>query len=174
MKQNGSRCLLSVDGTDFRINEPTPFSSEWCSHKFKCAALRYEVSLVIQTGEIASINGPFAAGKYQDLTIFRSWLKKHLLPGERVEADAVYRDERCHCPFDFCFNEEQYRAKFTVRARHETVNKRFKQFGILNQRFRHPKEKHGEVLMSIAVITQISIRNGYPLFPVQYRTYNGT
>jgi hypothetical protein len=28
--------------------------------------------------------------------------------------------------------------------------------------------------MSIAVITQISIRNGYPLFPVQYRTYNGT
>jgi hypothetical protein len=51
--------------------------------------------LVIQTGEIASVYGPFAAGKYQDLTIFRAWLKKQLLPGERVEADDIYKDERC-------------------------------------------------------------------------------
>ena len=172
--QNGSCCLLSVDGTDFLINEPIPFSKDWFSHKFKGAGLRYEVAIAIQSGDLAWINGPFPCGLNSDLTIFRLGLKQQLLPGERVEADDGYRgDERCDGPFDYCYSEEQYRSKFTVRARHETINRRFKQFGILSTRFRHPRGKHGDIFMAIAVITQISIRNGNPLFPLNYRTYNG-
>lgn len=109
-----------------------------------------------------------------DLGIFRLGLKKRLLPGERVEADAIYTDVQCDGPFDYCYSVEQYKAKFKVRARHETVNRRFKQFGILGTKFRHPKEKHVHVFMAIAVITQITIKNGHPLFPVNYRTYNGS
>ena len=90
------------------------------------------------------------------------------------EADAIYTDVQCDGPFDYCYSVEQFKAKFKVRARHETVNRRFKQFGILGTKFRHPKEKHVHVFMAIAVITQITIKNGHPLFPVNYRTYNGS
>jgi len=27
-------CAVSVDGTDFRIQEPIPFDAKWFSHKF--------------------------------------------------------------------------------------------------------------------------------------------
>jgi len=43
---------------------------------------------------------------------------------------------------------------------HETVNCRLKIFGILTQRFRHPLEKRGLVVQSIATIVQIMISNG--------------
>ena len=49
---SGKDCLISVDGTDFKIKEPTPFSPMWCSHKFKGAGLHYEVGVCILTGEI--------------------------------------------------------------------------------------------------------------------------
>ena len=31
----GNDALVSIDGTDFRIQEPKPFSSKWFSKKFK-------------------------------------------------------------------------------------------------------------------------------------------
>ena len=63
-------CLVRVDGTDFWICEPKPFAKDFYSHKFAKAGLRYEVGVCIQTGLIVWINGPFAAGKYNDITIF--------------------------------------------------------------------------------------------------------
>ena len=171
--RNGSQCLLSVDGTDFKINEPRPFSRLWYSHKFNHAALRYEVAICIQTGEIVWINGPFAAGAWPDLNIFRGWLKKYLLPGERVEADNGYQgDDMIDGPEDLASNMGQYMSKFIVRARHETVNARFKQFNALQQTFHHSKDKHEYVFNSVAVITQLAILNGEPLFDVTYHTEN--
>ena len=169
--QNGSHCLLSVDGSDFRINEPRPFSRLWYSHKFKHAALRYEVAVCIQTGEVVWTKGPFAAGAWPDIEIFRGWLKHYLLPGERVEADYGYAgDEKVDAPEDFTTNMGQYEDKFVVRARHETVNARFKQFNALRETFRHSRHKHAHVFNSVAVITQLAIISGEPLFPVTYRT----
>jgi len=44
-------CLISVDGTDFKINLPKKGSMKtWYSHKFKYPALRYEIGLCILTG----------------------------------------------------------------------------------------------------------------------------
>ena len=37
----------SVDGTDFRIQDPVPFSEKWYSYKFKGPGLRYEVGLSV-------------------------------------------------------------------------------------------------------------------------------
>ena len=129
---------MSVDGTDFRIFNPYPFWKGWYSHKFKTSGLRYEVALCIQTGWIVWIQGPFAAGAWPDINIFRGWLKYHLRPGECVEADAGYRgDEKVHGPEDHVLTPEQDMAKFNVRARHETVNRRMKQFNALHHTFRH-------------------------------------
>lgn len=53
MKDNGSICKVTVDGTDFLINEPTPFNKKWCSHKFKHAALRYEIGIFLSCRAMA-------------------------------------------------------------------------------------------------------------------------
>ena len=54
--------IMSVDGTDFFIQEPRKFSSDWFSHKNISACVRYEVALDIPTGRIVWINGPFPPG----------------------------------------------------------------------------------------------------------------
>ena len=55
-----------------------------------------------------------------------------------------------------------------VRHRHETINKRFKQFGVLKQIYRHDIRDHGNMFRCIAVVTNLSIQNGEPLFDVEY------
>ena len=52
----GEVCLVTVDGTVFRIFEPTPFWGIWRSHKFNGPVLWYEIAVCIQTGHIVWIN----------------------------------------------------------------------------------------------------------------------
>ena len=163
---------MSVDGTDFRINEPKPFSRKWFSHKFRGAGLRYEVAVAIQSGHIVWTNGPFPAGT-PDLKIFRQDLKKQLKNGERVEADKGYRGEptKIDLPQENIGGlQSQMLVKKKVRARHETVNARFKEWGALKNKFRHKISRHRSVFRAIAVLTQLKIENGYPLFQVDYTT----
>ena len=84
---------MSVDGTDFRINEPQPFSPAWYSHKFKGAGVRYEVAICLQTGDVIWLNGPFPCGTYSDRVIARyEGLDDALDDGEMYVADGGYRD----------------------------------------------------------------------------------
>ena len=71
MRSNGSQCLATVDGTDFRVQETFPLDPRLFSHKFKGAGLRYEVGVCIQTGFIVWISGPFRDGQWPDLSIFQ-------------------------------------------------------------------------------------------------------
>ena len=115
------RSLVTVDGTDFQIYEPSPFSTEWFSHKFDGPGLRYEIAVCINTGDIVWFNGPFPAGSHADVTIFRRNLKLMLGPTEMVVADAGYRDERAIQPHQYQ-DEQHKRAMDLARARHETIN----------------------------------------------------
>ena len=147
-----------------------PSFRRFYSHKFKRAGYRYEVALCIQTGEIVWINGPFPCGAFSDLTIFRKALKQKLLQAkEKAIADLGYRGEPNTIilpnPMDSKMIQQM---KSEVRARHEHVNKRFKNFGILKQCFRHDLEKHEAVFTACAVLSQISISCGEPLAEVQY------
>jgi hypothetical protein len=160
---------VTVDGTDFRIQEPTPFSTEWYSHKFKGPGWRYEVAVCIQTGDIVWINGPFKAGKWPDLKIFRRNLKQQLAPGEMVEADNGYRGEPNHArTADGFVSPADDRAKQGARARHETVNRRLKQWGCLKNVWRHERPLHKKVFAAVAVITQLAFENGEPPYQVRY------
>ena len=85
--------MMTVDGTDFWIPEPSPFDRKWFSHKFNHAALRYEMALCIQTGWIVWTNGPFCAGSHSDVKIFRAGLKRELDLYECVEVDRGYVGE---------------------------------------------------------------------------------
>ena len=165
----GNDCLVSVDGTDFRVQ--SEYGRAFFSHKFKGSALRYEVGVCILTGFIVWINGPYEAGNWNDIMIFRDSLISFLGPSERVEADDGYVGEapqKVKCPASFTNPEETLQMQKRVRARHETVNKRFKQWGCLSQRFRHDAGKHGDAFRCVAVITQLSLKMGEPLFDVEY------
>jgi hypothetical protein len=139
--------------------------------------LRYEVALCIQTGDIVWINGPYEAGMWNDFKIFRDALLTMLAPSERVEADDGYVGEApqyVKCPKSFTNPEETEAMQQLVRNRQETVNKRFKQWGVLKQIFRHSKDNlgsHGDCFAAIAVITQVSINHGERLFDVRYRDF---
>lgn len=139
--------------------------------------MRYEVGLAIQSGDIVWLNGPFPAGKFADITIFRRALKFFLRAcGERAEADDGYRGEPLFVdlPTEGCFRRalRQHNKKQLVRSRHETVNARFKKFEVLNRAFRHDLGKHRYCFTAVAVVTQVGIHHGnMPLFQVRgYKT----
>ena len=166
---------MSVDGVDFRINEPWPFerlwSERWYSHKFKGPALRYEVALCILTGDIVWTNGPFPAGMWSDWMIFsQGGLLDCLEKDERVEADDGYLagdPEVVKCPARILHEEEQKKYRKRVRARQESVNKRIKQWGIMggdHRSYRHDLLKHQLFFDVVTLITQVAIENGEPLF----------
>ena len=161
--------MVTVDGTNFAIYEPSPFCPGWYSHKFKGPGLRYEVALSINGGDIVHINGPFPCGHWPDISIFRQRLIHMLGPGEMVEADRGYRGEptKVRIPVDYV-TDGQKKMKSRARARQETVNRRFKQFGALGRRFRHAHNLHKIVFEAIVVVVQLEISNGAPLFHVDF------
>ena len=172
----GNSALLSVDGSDFRINlgsMQVRKISSWISHKFKKPALRYEVGVCIKTGLICWIHGPFPAGKYNDIKIFKSSLMNALDDDEMVECDDGYPGQdgvNCLRPI-FCnmFDKKRTRKmRQRVRSRHETVNRRFKQFNILADPFRSEPGKHSRCFRAVAVLVQLTLEMGEPLFEVQY------
>ena len=138
-------CLVSVDGTDFRITEQ---GRKFYSHKFKKSGLRYEVGLCILTGDIVWISGPYEPGIWADISIFRNALKGNLEENERVEADDGYVREaplKIKCPKRFSNPKETEWMQARVQSRQETVNKRFKDWGILKQVYRHDIPSHGNI-----------------------------
>ena len=139
--------------------EPTAFSSGWCSHKFKGAGLCYEIAISIKGGDICWTNGPFPAGKYADLTIFRRGLKKKLDPGEYVEADHGYSGEPATIRLPFqAENKEEIARKGRARARHEGFNGYIKNFGAMSKRWRHPivDGQHKCAFDAVVSITQLA------------------
>ena len=161
----GNVCLVSVDGTDFRIYQWKPFWKGWYSHKFKGPGLRYEVGLNIRTGQVVWIHGPFPCGEWPDLNIFRVGLKQMLTGGGKVIADAGYEGEPDYVVLP---TGDMSLLANRVRRRHEHVNKRFKQFQILHRCFRHKVDKHQDVFCAVAVITEIALENGEPLYVIDY------
>lgn len=168
--------LVTVDGTDFSIGEPTPFNNAWKSPKAKGASVKYEVAISIYSGDIVWIYGPHQGSKH-DYSILKESLKKMLDEGEMVETDAGYgvvrkgvgSDGIIRSKNDYMSKQEQ-QEKSQLRARHETLNHRLKTWGILKQQFRNNKKLHQYVFYAIAVMTQMSIDNGDVLFACEPKT----
>ena len=91
--------------------------------------------------------------------------------GERVEADDGYigeDPETTKVPGSMVHPQEEaiLLTRSKVRRRHETANKRIKQFKCLSTVFRHEIEQHGACFRACAVLTQLAIENGKLLFGV--------
>ena len=48
-----------------------------------------------------------------------------------------------------------------IHSKQESVNKRFKQFGILKQAYCHDLSDHGDVFRAVAVIIEIAIEHRF-------------
>lgn len=168
----GFKQKITVDGTDFLCHPPNDGSSRrsWYSHKFKKPAVRYELGVSIQSGDIVWVNGPWRAGSYPDISIFRlGGLRDKLLENnERAEADLGYRGEPLAIDLPDEGPKSMILAKKRARMRHETCNKRFKNWGCMKQEFRHGLSLHRDCMYAITVLTQLAIRNGEPLFDAAF------
>lgn len=168
MKDNGSRCRVTVDGTDFRTYEPMPFDAGNCSHKFKGPGLRYEIAICIQTGWIVSFNGPYQAGRWSDLRIFRHYLQHMLDDDEMVCTDGGYRDGKQYCEAKSGRNNWMQRMQAKARSYHEAVNGILASWGILSDTFHHDRARHGIVALALVNISQLKIKHYGANWTVQY------
>lgn len=156
----GQRTFVSLDGTDFQIFEPSKFDRKWFSHKFLGPGVRYEVGLNIITGDIVWINGGVPCGEWPDLRLARDSYTSMVNLNEMTVADEGYNDRNF-----FIYNKE-------IMARHETVNRRLKQFGVLHQKFRHQRHLHPQCLHAVANLTQLMIANGERLYSLDISIRN--
>lgn len=147
---------VSLDGTDFRINEPTPFDKKWYSHKFKAAGVRYEIAISIVMGDIVWASGGFPCGEWPDLKIAKD-LYLQYASDEVTLADKGYR-------FQPYFKQPSNAMEKRILARHETLNGRVKEFAILSNRFRNSLKKHPMVFHAVTNVIQVSISDGERLF----------
>lgn len=160
-------CLMSVDGVDFDVAKS--YDKDWWSYKFKHSGLRYEIGLCIKTGQIVWWHGPFLPGMFNDEMVFQEGLAQELGPGERVETDKGYVGSTPHWTRIPDGMEHPDRSEMTakVRLRHETCNKRVKQWGILKYPYRHDVMRHQTYFGAILTITNLAFVDE-PLFPVEY------
>ena len=163
-----NRILVSVDGTDYRIKQQRGFNKKWYSHKFHGPGVRYEIAISIQTGWIVWINGPFPCGEWPDVRIFRECLMYKLMRGEFYIADKGYRDG-----YNYCYSptgNQTYadRQISLIRARHENINRRMKEFGALQNRWRHSIGKHEIMTRAIATIVQLGLETDQQVRHIHY------
>lgn len=134
----------------------------WYSHKFKGPGLRYEIAVCIFTSNVAWASGPFPCGRNTDNMIFSTGLKHLIQADEVVVADKGYTDEKCisSIPVDGINPSD-------IRARHETLNRRLKQFRVLGDRFRHDRNMHHLCFYAVLNVVQLLISTTDPLFNLQ-------
>ena len=92
--------LYSVDGIHCRIYEPKHATEsknpKFYSHKFKQAALNYELALDLWESRLVWMNGPQPAGTH-DITVFRSKLLGKTPAGKKGIGDDFERlSKPCH------------------------------------------------------------------------------
>jgi hypothetical protein len=114
---------------------------------------------------IVHIRGPFLPGKYNDLTMARTGLHYKLPRGEWYLADRGYAASGSPAiTFDMLRDENERKRMKRIRGRHETINRRFKEWGILGKKYRHDEDMHGYVFKCIAVLVQVDINQGNNLW----------
>lgn len=150
--------FVTLDGTDYKIQEPRPFNKKWFSHKFKAAGIRYEIGLSIGNGDIVWASGGFPCGEWTDIKIAKNHYLHHA-SREVTLADKGYR-------YQNFFKQPTNVIEKRLLSRHETVNGRLKNFEILNTRFRHALKKHPMVFHACVNLTQVAINCGEKLFEI--------
>ena len=94
-----------------------------------------------------------------------------LIPAnECTEADKGYCGEPQTIDLPDEGTADMILAKKRAHMRHEMCNRQFKNWVCLNSNFRHAISLHHDCMFAIAVLTQLAIENGEPLFDSFFRS----
>ena len=74
---------------------------------------------------------------------------------EKILADGGYNDGNEFFDTPTGLNNDDQRMKSLARARHETINRRLKQWNVLSKVFRHGPEKHCNCFLAVANVTHM-------------------
>lgn len=107
------------------------------------------------------VHGGHPCGLYPDLKLSREAFVPSLKAGERAMADKGYKDPHFILP-----NPRIQQQHDLIMSRHETLNRRMKQFEALKQVYRHSLKKHPMIVHAVSNVTQLLLENGHPLFSV--------
>jgi len=157
---------LDIDGVDCFITKQGNYPKAFYSHKKKTSALRYELATATNdTGLLCHIAGPFPAGDWPDISIFRQHLKGKLEDRERVNADDGYGGDDPAAVVStrgvrFMEDPKIKKLRGRLRQRHETFNGRIKRFKILSGTFHHQAWQHSSCFRACCVAVQISLKLG--------------
>ncbi len=174
--------LTYTDGIDFWMQDyrhpiTREFDSRHWTHKRNGAGIRYLFTTSLYTNKICMISNGYYPSRNTDDVIAHK-------PGEIVSvlrrfheksfADAIFTGPEFITP-NGTFSREQC-LLLVAQARHENINKRFKEFGILQQTFRNHRDLHGLVVKAIANIVQISLMHERPPMDIRraIRKYGGS
>lgn len=108
----------------------------------------------------------FNGGKKKDKQKNPNCLANQIPAGKKVLADSGLKGSAKASTRKASNSHEMKHFRARAQGRQETLFKRFKDFGILRQRFRHGLDLHRMVLDAVAVIVQYDMENGHPLFDV--------
>ena len=159
-----------MDSTDVPIQQPSPRSKGWYSHKINGAGHQYELAVGIPTGTIVHINGPYPAGHWPDINIYCCTIKGMLLPNEYVVVDLGYHSDKTTLTPQDGIEPQVLDIIQRVRHRHEGINGMLKTFRILRNIFHHDLRKHENCFKVVAIMVQVKLLQGEGSYPVtEYR-----
>ena len=159
---------MTVDGIDYPITEPRPFSKAYSSHKLGgSAGLTYEYGIYTHSDKLAWIN--WAASGTPDVALFQSKMEDEIKEKRakdssdfRIIADQGYFKIELipvmSCRNDFDFPEVAY-FKDRALSRHENFNGLTKNYRCLTTKFRHDKgdNPNKEHPRHVACVTAICV-----------------
>ena len=119
----------------------------------------YKIRIVVKTGFIVWVNGPFPCGMGSDADIAQLSLHHELEPWEGYIADGVYRRIMGVARTPTGLHNMADRTEALARARHECVNKRFKEFTCLKTMFQHNRADHYQWFAPCALMVQLMIED---------------
>jgi hypothetical protein len=182
---NPNCTFLPVDCMHVRTQEfrCSP-SSKWYSHKFNGPGVSFEVVADPMEGKIRWINGPEPASIH-DLTFLRGgkkgqtkkWKRSslyfHLPKSARLIGDSAYEGQPDKVSTTKDAHKPATKKLFArMKSMQETCFKRFKDFRVLRESFRHGKSTEDKLAKikssfeAVAVLLQYDFENGARLFEV--------
>ena len=146
------------------------------SHKLNRAGFRYQVISCLGIPQMCLVSNGAACGTENDIQMAMGILPNLLEPGEKAAADSGYvgHSELIMTPTDVrkvvpkhllksssvaTVLHKSNRMLKVIGSRHEIINKRLKDFSILNSRYRERDRLfHDSIFLAVANVTQYNLR----------------
>ena len=163
--------IISVDGTHMRTQEPhakdVPKDPSYFSFKHKCAGFNYEIGLSLHESKLIWFRGPYRAGTWNDIKIFKEkGLRAKLKSlGKMGIGDHGYRGYPKQMSTNNSHDSDEVRRfKIRARQRHEQYNRKLKEFECLGQKVRHKKKQLVKCFRAVVVLVEYKMEMGEPLY----------